>query len=242
MSSVLEKHACVQMYAAHPLFADEMKAIVAMSTFLSTTGVIGRFVSIVFDALVHTGSESAVLKFWDKVIDWFLCLFSPTFQAMRVLSGEMTRSHDTTGINDWSFKNGDSAAVLWLLVQLVLNMAILLITTSGVVADMMHIAEQAIGKYLPSLNPSLKVLEDSEEPPVREESGEISRGPSRPVLFSQVRNHCVIFTQHDNDSCCSYIRYRASTKYWPSVSSFPGLVHAFVGAVGIGSILSLAHI
>lgn len=80
-------HACMQMYAAHQLFADEMKALLAMSSFLSASGVLGFFVSIIFDALVHTGAESATLKLWDFIIDTFLNLFSPTFLAMRLLSG-----------------------------------------------------------------------------------------------------------------------------------------------------------
>ena len=77
----------MQMYAAHQLFADEMKALLAMSTFLVSTGVLGFFVSVIFDALVHTGAESATLKLWDSLIDTFLHLFSPTFLAMRLLAG-----------------------------------------------------------------------------------------------------------------------------------------------------------
>lgn len=172
----------MQMYAAHQLFADEMKALLAMSTFLSLSGILGFFVSIIFDALVHTGSESASLQFWDNLIDTFLHLFSPTFLAMRLFVGVMTRK---SGAEDWSLDKGDGGTIAWLCVQLALNMTILLITTSGLVADMMHIADTTVSKYVPWLNPSRKVLEESEEP--LEESGGFARGPSRPVVFSQVR-------------------------------------------------------
>jgi hypothetical protein len=171
----------MQMYAAHQLFADEMKALLAMSSFLSVSGVLGFFVAIIFDALVHTGSDSRTFRFWDSLIDAFLHLFSPTFLAMRLLSGVMTRK--AGGGGDWSLRSGNGGTILWLLVQLLLNSTILLLTTSGLVADMVHFAEMAISKYLPSFNPSLKLLEQHGQP---HEARGPPRGPSRPLRFTQV--------------------------------------------------------
>ena len=77
----------MQMYAAHQLFADEMKALLAMSSFLVMSGVLGFFVSVIFDALMHTGAESATLNLFVHLMDAFLHLFSSTFLAMRLLAG-----------------------------------------------------------------------------------------------------------------------------------------------------------
>lgn len=91
-----------------------------------------------------------------------------------------------SGAEDWSLSGrGEARSIGWLCVQFALNTTLLLITTSGLVADLAHLAEGAITRRMSWFNPSLKVLEEGEES--LEESGGLARGPSRPVLFSQVR-------------------------------------------------------
>lgn len=179
---------CMQMYAAIHIFyfSDEMNALLAMSTFHSVSGVVGFFLSVIFDALVHTGNESAALRVTDSAIDHFLHFFSPTFLAMRLLSGVMSRK---SAENDWSLSQGDGGTILWLVAQFALNVTVLMICTSGLLADILHIAETSISKHVPWLSPSLAVLEAGEQVPEGEESGGLARGPSRPILFSQV---CVL--------------------------------------------------
>ena len=87
---------------------------------------------------------------------------------------------------------GQVGAIGWLCVQFALNCALLLLTTSGVVADMLHIAQSTLTQHLPWCNPSLKLLEEGEDPDGLDESEGLTRGPSRPVVFSQVRNCWVL--------------------------------------------------
>jgi hypothetical protein len=165
------------MYAAHHLFADEMRALLTMSSFLSAAGVLGFFVSVVFDALVHTTDVNPTLATWDTAIDAALHAFSPTFLAMRLLAGTMSRR---SGDSDWVSAYG-GGSIAWLCAQAVLNMAVLLLASSGIVGDLLHMARAALAVHAPMRSQRLLQAGRAED---SNADDQLARGPSSPLLVS----------------------------------------------------------
>lgn len=133
------------MYAAHFYFLEEMNALLVASAVTSSTGIIGFFLFIVLDKL-QQAEHSAVFAAVYFTLKAFLHLCSPTFLAMRLLYSVVTLG---PGDNAWAWDAG-GVTIAWLAIQAGVYLLALLVISSGVLCDVLHLVERLAARAMPS--------------------------------------------------------------------------------------------